>query len=292
MSWMTRAAVGALVVLGMAAAACARRSDEAPDAGPSNARRIVSLGPATTEALFAIGAGNDVVGRSAFCDWPPEAAKLPAVGGVEPDVEAILALHPDLLVGPSGQWSARFAGLLHDHGVATWFPEEIRTLDGVDAMLRELGARTGRAAQAAATVASLDARELAVARAVAGAPRPRVLLVAGLGPTVVAGPQSFAGDMIERAGGQNVVAQGGAWPVLGFEDVVEADPDVVVDGAVAESGGVSRIAPGAPGWSGVRAVREGHVVPLTDERVLRPGPRVGEGLAVLARALHPDVSIP
>jgi iron complex transport system substrate-binding protein len=252
----------------------------------------VSLGPATTEGLFAVGAGDRVVARSRYCDWPPEARRLPAVGGLEPDVEAILQLGPDLVVGPSGQWSARFAETMHAHGIATWFPDEIQSLVGVDALLLGLGERTGHAAEARALDATLDAREAAITKASANGPHPRVLFVAGLGPIVVAGPRDFANDLLRRAGAVNVVTEGGSWPTLGFESVVELDPDVIVDASVAESGGTTRITRDAQGWSGVRAVKEGRVVPMADERVLRPGPRIAEGLAVLARALHPEAAIP
>jgi iron complex transport system substrate-binding protein len=256
------------------------------------AHRVVSLGPATTETLFAIGAGDRVVARSRYCDWPPEAAKLPAVGGIQPDVEAILQLGPDLVVGPSGQWSTPLAETMRAHGIATWFPPEIQTLEGVDALIVGLGEHTGHADDARRVTAGIDARAAAIAHALADAKRPRVLFVVGLAPVVVAGPKSFADEVIRRAAATNAVTDGGAWPALGFERVVELDPDVVVDASVAESGGETRITPRADGWSGVRAVREGHVVPLADERVLRPGPRIAEGLAVLAYALHPEVPLP
>jgi iron complex transport system substrate-binding protein len=272
----------------LAIGAC-RRS---PEASLPQAHRVVSLGPATTEALFAIGAGDRLVARSRFCDWPPEAARLPAVGGIEPDIEAILELGPDLVVGPSGQWSSRLTATMQAHGIATWFPDEIQTLTGVDALLLGLGEHTGHAREAQALTRDLDAREAAIARAASSVPPTRVLLVAGLSPVVVAGPRSFADDLVRHAGAANAVTEGGAWPTLGFERVVELDPDVILDASVAESGGASRITPQTPGWSSVRAVREGHVVALGDERVLRPGPRIAEGLAVLARALHPGAAIP
>jgi iron complex transport system substrate-binding protein len=272
----------------LAIGAC-RRS---PEASLPQAHRVVSLGPATTEALFAIGAGDRLVARSRFCDWPPEAARLPAVGGIEPDIEAILELGPDLVVGPSGQWSSRLTATMQAHGIATWFPDEIQTLTGVDALLLGLGEHTGHAREAQALTRDLDARENAIAGAAATAPPTRVLLVAGLSPVVVAGPRSFADDLVRHAGAANAVTEGGAWPTLGFERVVELDPDVILDASVAESGGATRITPQTPGWSSVRAVREGHVVALGDERVLRPGPRIAEGLALLARALHPGAAIP
>ena len=104
---MARAAALVVVVIGLAVA-CSRGTSGATTV----ASRVLSLGPATTEALFAIGAGSRTVGRSRYCDYPPEATKLPAVGGIEPDLEAILQLHPDLVVGPSGVWSTRFAKTL------------------------------------------------------------------------------------------------------------------------------------------------------------------------------------
>ncbi len=286
---MTRASAWLAVLAVGAGVGCSRSHEGAPT---GEAHRIVSLGPSTTEALFAMGAGDRVVARSRYCDWPPEATKLPAVGGLEPDIEAILQLGPDLVVGPSGQWSSRFSDTMHAHGIATWFPDEIESLVGVDALLEGLGQRTGHAAEARVLDAQLDAREASIEKATASGPHPRVLLVAGLGPIVVAGPHAFADDLLRHAGAVNVVAEGGSWPVLGFERVVALDPDVILDVSVAESGGQTHITRDAQGWSGVRAVREGRVVPIGDERVLRPGPRIAEGLAVLARALHPDAAIP
>jgi len=279
-----RAWVAVAIALVAVVPGCSRDKAHAP----AVATRVVSLGPATTEALFAVGAGGSVVGRSQYCDWPPEAAKLPAVGGIEPDIEAILELRPDLVVGPSGGWSAKLTQTLDAHGIASWFPGEVRTLLEVDGLVSTIGARTGHADGAARVVANIDARERAVDRAVEHAPRPRTLLVVGIMPVVAAGPGSFADDMLERAGAANVVSDGGPWPVVGFERLAEIDPDVIVDASVAESGGVTRITTQASGWSSLRAVKSGHVVAVADERVLRPGPRVAEGLAVLAHALHPE----
>src|SRR5262249_46420541 len=105
--------------LGLALAACSRAGGAGPGVG-GDARRIVSISPATTEALFAIGAGDRVVGRSRFCDWPAEASKLPIVGGfVDADMESILQLQPDLVVGAPGPSAQRLAARLGSHGVAT-----------------------------------------------------------------------------------------------------------------------------------------------------------------------------
>ena len=88
------------------------------------------------------------------------------------------------------------------------------------------------------------------------------------------------------------MTEGGGYPTIGVERVMTLDPDVVVNAAIAEAHGKERISSETPGWGKVRAVTSGRVAPVTDESVLRPGPRIGDGLATLARALHPDVAIP
>jgi len=242
--------------------------------------------------MFAIGAAPQLVGRSRYCDYPPQALALPQVGGyVDPNLEAILALKPDLVVGARGPTGEAIRGQLLAHGADAFFPET-ETLAQIDAMIRELGTRTGHTDEAARTVAAIDAREDAVTRAAGSFPKVRVVLVFGLEPIVVAGPHSFPDEMLARAGGANVVTEGTTYPVLGIERVIALDPDLVLNAAVAEAHGAQRITREAPGWSEVRAVKEGHVVALTDEAVLRPGPRVAEGLATIARAIHPSLTLP
>ena len=298
---MTRrqlAAALALAALTAFTQACSRASGAAGAASTDStaaipeAHRVVSVSPATTEALFAVGAGDRVVGRSRFCDWPPEVTRLPAVGGVvDADFEAIVGLAPDLVVGSPGPASTRLAAKLTAFKVATWFPE-VETLAAVDAMIVATGERTGHAADARRVTATVDARLAEVERAVAGEPAPRVLLVVDLVPVVATGPKDFLDELLRRAGGANVLTVGASWQTLDFEQVVGLDPDVILDASSMSASGPTRITSSAHGWSDVRAVREGHVMALTDERVLRPGPRIAEGLAILARALHPRAAVP
>jgi iron complex transport system substrate-binding protein len=280
-------APAALALLG----GCSR--GHAPRAASGEAHRIVSVSPATTEALFAVGAGDRVVGRSRFCDWPPEATKLPTVGGViDADFEAILQLEPDLVIGSPGPSSTRLAEKLAPFGVATWFPG-IDSLAAIDAMIAGVGERTGHAAEARQVEATFDERTAAVERSVASEPAPRVLMVLDVDPVVATGPKDFIDEMLRRAGAANVLATGGPWQTLDFEQIAALDPDVILDASPMTGGsGASRIRPEAPGWTHVRAAREGHVVPVDDPRVLRPGPRAADGLATLARALHPRAAVP
>jgi len=285
-----RRLLGRLSLVGLALLAACHAP---PRADPSAvARRVVSLSPSTTEALAAIGARAALVGRSRYCDSPPDVASLPEVGGyVDPNYEAILALAPDLVTGARGPSGPDLTTRLEARGVRTYFPVT-ESFDGIDAMLRGLGARTGHAREADAVVLGLHAEEAAVSGAVASLPPVRTLLLFGIAPIVAAGPGGFPDEMLRRAGGVNVVAEGGAYPTLGFERVLALDPDVIVDAAWGEAEEAGRISTASPGWRELRAVKAGRVVRLRDEEVLRPGPRIGAGLRLLAKALHPGLAIP
>jgi iron complex transport system substrate-binding protein len=277
-----------LVVAALAMiASCSR-----PKTAPTVAARVVSLSPSTTETMYAIGAGALLVGRSRYCDYPPEVAKLPEVGGyVDPSFEAILGLRPDLVTGARGPAGPGITEKLGAKGIATFFPPA-ESFAQIDLMILGLGGLTDHVEQAKDVVAKIDAHANAIAGAVAAQPKARVMLVFGLQPIVAAGPKSFADEMLARAGGENVIADGPSYPTLEMERVLALDPDVILNAAIAEAHGAEAITADAPGWKNVRAVKLGRVVALTDEAVLRPGPRVADGLAVIARALHPDAAIP
>src|SRR5882724_6092795 len=137
----TRRAIAlSLAIVGVLCAAplssCARKTSAISSGTP---KRIVSLSPNTTETLFAIGAGSRLVGRSRFCDYPPEIAALPSVGGyVDPSLEAILALAPDLVIGARGPTGSGLVQKLEALGIATFFPPT-ESMAEIDAMIERLG---------------------------------------------------------------------------------------------------------------------------------------------------------
>jgi iron complex transport system substrate-binding protein len=272
----------AVFLLAFATAGCRRSSGKAP----AVAHRVVSISASTTETLFAIGAGPQTVGRSRYCDYPKEALALPTVGGyTDPNLEAVLGLTPDLVVGARGPIGQSFVRALEDHGIATYFPQT-ESFAGILDMITGMGLRTGHDAEATRLVSAMRARKSAIENAVAPLARPRVLLMFASKPVSVAGPGSFTSEMIGLAGGSNVVTQGAAYPVLPLEAVIALDPDVIVQAEMGAAPDLDET------WSTVRAVREKMLVRVDDEAVLRPGPRVLDGVVTLARALHPGVVIP
>jgi iron complex transport system substrate-binding protein len=274
------------VLAGMAAFLAACRSR----AGGPRADRVVSLSPNTTEAVYAVGAGDQLVGRSRYCDYPPEAARLPVVGGfADPSIEAIVALRPTLAVGARGPAGPALGEALRAHGIETFFPET-ESIPQIAAMLSALGKRLHHEEGAATAVAAIEAHRAEVARVASGRPRVRVVMLFDVEPIVAAGPGSFGDALIREAGGENLVTGGGGYPVLDLERLLALDPDVLLDGVGDGQEALSRVAAlrDKPGWQRLRAMRENRVRPLTTAVVLRPGPRIGDGLVVVAHALHDE----
>jgi len=291
---MIRRRTALFALAALALAACGKREGASTEPAKDAPRRVVSLSPSTTEAVFALGAGASLVGRSRYCDHPPEAARLPVVGGyADPSIEAILALSPTLVVSARGPAGPALEQALRAHGAATYFPET-ESFAQIEEMLTELGRQLGAEAGAAGSVARLRAQRRAVEEAVRSRPRVRVALLFDTAPVVAAGPGSFPDELIRISGGENAVTRGGAYPSVPVEHLLALDPDLLIDGAAEAHEGApsaaSRLAAlrEAPGWRELRAMREGRVRLLASAAALRPGPRIGEGLIALALTIHGD----
>jgi ABC-type Fe3+-hydroxamate transport system substrate-binding protein len=235
------------------------------------ALRIVSLAPALTEDLFAIGAGSNVVGVDAFSDRPDAARKLPRVGGLrDVDAEAVVALHPDLVVGIP--YEANHLADLRRGGVRT-ATVRIDSLDDDLVALATLGRLTGREAAAQRVVASLRARLDATTRDASHTRR--LTAFVALGQLWTAGSGSYIDDLLTRANLANVAAVVHLpWVAFSAERLLLAQPDVVI---------VPASAPPLTGepWDRLDAVRAGRVLRVPDDDLLRAGPRVGDVLDAL-----------
>jgi iron complex transport system substrate-binding protein len=253
----------------------------------------VSLVPAVTEMLFAIGAGDDVVGVSSYDRYPPEALARPRVGAlVDPDFERILSLRPDLVVVYATQ--ADLIARLERARVAA-FPYELAGLSNVTATIRRLGDRLGRA-EGARAVAERIERDLAdIRRAVAGRPRPKTALIFGrdagtLRGIYASGGIGFMHDMLDAAGGADVFADVPRQSVQATAEMLLARaPDVIIEAYSSQGWPPDRISRERDVWRALPAlpaVRTGRIHVLADDRLSIPGPRVAEGVRLLASVLH------
>ena len=254
--------------------------------------RIVSLIPAVTEMLFAIGAGDRVVGVSNFDTYPKEATTRPRVGGLfDPNFEAILKLRPDLVVAYGSQEE-----LITRLGRASVpvFPYRHAGLSDITSTLRAVGQRVGHVDRANALAAQIERELQEVRKSVAGLPRPRTLMVfsreeASMRGLYVSGGVGFLHDMLEAAGGVNVMADVKREGLqLSLEQLLARAPDVVLEMRVTERWPADRQAREEAAWRTVSipAVRAGRVHFLPDEMLTIPGPRVAAAVRAIATALR------
>ncbi|HEY7284781.1 MAG TPA: helical backbone metal receptor [Vicinamibacterales bacterium] len=257
------------------------------------AQRIVSIIPATTEMLFAMGAGDRLVAVGTYDRFPPEVDRLPRVGALlDPDVERIITLRPDLVVLYGTQADLRTQ--LDRAGIA-YFPYVHRGLSDISETIRALGARVGMARQANGLAEHLEGELADVRKHVAGRPRPKTMLIFGREPGTLrninsSGGVGFLHDMLETAGGDDVFADVKQQAVITSTEMVLARaPDVIIElhYARVERAAASDLRP----WNAlasVPAVRNHRIYVLEGEEFVVPGPRVGMATERLSRTIHPD----
>ena len=247
-------------------------------------RRIVSLAPSSTEILYALGVGDRIVGVDQYSDWPLAAAKLPRVGSeLAPSVERIVALAPDVVFVSTSANARELPAQLERLG-ARVVVSHVVTLDDLWRDIATSGDAVGRHDAATALVAQLRARVAATHARVAVLPSPKVLVVVWADPLTVAGGHSFVDDVVRAAGGDNIAGDSTQpYPQYSVERMLARAPEVIVVGS--HEGGPS-LAP-LTAHASLPAVRNGRVHSVDGDLLFRPGPRLVDGIELLARLFHP-----
>jgi iron complex transport system substrate-binding protein len=260
-----------------------------PHSGP---QRIVSLSPAVTEILYALNAGDRLVGATRHCTYPREAQSLPKVGGFhEISVETVLSLEPDLVLAGDMHRSS-VVPFLRSRGLRVEIVDHA-TIDALYRTIREIGVLLDKTEAADVLNARIQNGVQEIERRVAGRPRRKVLWLLSE-DLWAAGEGSYIDDLIHRAGGINI-ARTGPWLQISSEAVLVEDPHVIflmVHGDISDNATPEHTQArltGLPGWRGLSAIRNDRVVPVADEDLMsRAGPRVAGALEFIARELHPD----
>ncbi len=286
---MLRALLVRIVSFGLVAAAGACTSPGAPTIKADKIpQRIVSLTPALTEILFAVGAGDRVVGVTQYCDFPKEAQTRPKVGGyVNPSVEAVLALKPDLVVVSPGPGN-RDAALAMQRAGLRLETFQAETLEDSLAAITNVARVAGSEKEGLELAARVRSRLDAVARRAAGSPRVRTLFSIQIDPIIAAGRDTLPSQILEIAGGTNVVTMT-RYPRMDVEAVVAAKPELILQARM-DLASTDKHAEDAfwKRWPSILAVARGRVVVLPDDLTLRPGPRVADAAEELATILEID----
>jgi iron complex transport system substrate-binding protein len=256
---------------------------------PQSVRRIVSLAPSLTETIYALGLQDRLVGDSDYCDFPPEARQKTKVGGaINPSLEAIAALHPDLVLVTKSLNRLETVNALADLGIPSYATDP-RSVDDIISSTQRLAELLG-APEVGAALARDMARRLAdTLQRVAPLPRRRVLFVVWTQPLISVGKDTFIADALQHAGAISIVDSSQNWPQLNLEEVVRQQPDFLVfaeshsETAPLNSDALSNL----PGWRILDAVRNRRYA-VTSDAVNRPAPRIVSAIADLARQFHPE----
>jgi iron complex transport system substrate-binding protein len=257
-------------------------------------QKIVSLTPATTEILFALGAGPRVVATTDFDDFPPEAVTLPHVASYTAvDVEKIVGLGTDLVIAGGNSFNPPEAiaklRSLHIPVIVVYAPD----LAGVLKDINMIGSAVGLSEASTRMTATMQAGFDAVSTATAGQTAPRTFyeLDTSTGPIYTVADGSFTEEMIKLAGGDPITTGSTTDFSIPLEKLIVADPELILLGDAAYGVTADQVK-GRSGWGVMTAVKTGSVRPVNDLIVTRPGPRLVEGLRELALAIHPDVVLP
>ena len=254
---------------------------------PERVDRVVSLAPNLTEIVFAVGAGDRLVGRTTYCDYPAEAKSVAEIGDtLQPSLERIISLKPQLVLISTASQLEIFMRQLQSQNIAVFITDP-HDLEGVFRSIDRVGLILDHEEQAKLLVQKLRERANRVEEAVKQKPPVRVFYQLSAEPLYTAGHDAFVTDLIRRAGAVSVTADvPGAWPKYSNESALAAKPEAIIlpTGGSMGTGNltVTEALRRSP------AVLEGRVYKINDDHLVRPGPRAVDGLEAMARALHPD----
>jgi iron complex transport system substrate-binding protein len=254
---------------------------------PAKIERVVSLAPSLTENVFAVGAGEKLVGVTSYCDYPAEAQKIPKIGDtINPNLETIIAQKPQLVLVTTASQIESFTARMEDRGIAV-FVTNPKSLEDVLRNLRQIGELLGTAEKSEQLVRNLEQRVSDIENRVKNEKSVRVFVQISPEPFTI-GRDSFVTDLIARAGGESVtknVAE--SYPRISKETALASQPEaIILSSGDAMSEGNSRP---AEIFKESPAVKNGKVFKINGDLIARPGARLVNGLEEIARALHPQV---
>jgi len=255
---------------------------------PLKVNRIVSLAPNLTEIVFALKEENHLAGDTDFCDYPPEAARKPRVGGpVNPNLEEIVKLRPDLILATSIN-RRETVDALNRLGLPVYITDP-HSVDEMIASVERIGNVLGVEKSAATLVENLRARLAELDRRLAHAAPRRALFVVWTTPLISIGRGTFIADALRHAGARSVVETDSEWPRINLEEIVRLQPEFLVF-ASAHAGDTHQdidALRSRPGWRDLDAMRQEKIVIVSDA-IIRPVPRIVDAIEQLARSLHPE----
>lgn len=247
--------------------------------------KVISLGPNITETIFAIGAGNKLIGRTDFCDYPEEAKMVQAVGSLTaPNIEKIAELKPDLIIA-STHFKPELEKKLKELGLKVIYLYSAESFDGVYKTIADMGSILNAQQGADKVIEDMKTKVLMVQDKVKGLNKPSLYYVVAFGKSqYTAGKDTFIGKIIEMAGAKNAADDVTGWN-YSLEKLVEKNPDILVCSKYFDS---KKGIEGANVYKDLKAVKEGKLYEIDNNMLDRQGPRLADGLYELAKIVHPE----
>ncbi len=257
---------------------------------PLSAKRIISLAPSITEIIFALGLRQEIIGVTNFCDYPEEVTTKPRIGGfVNPDVEKIVSLKPDLVIAiaDGNRWDT--IERLSDLGFPVYTVDP-KGFDGVIQTIRNIGEIIGKGEEARALVRRMMEKKEKVVTLTRSLSRPAVFFQVGDAPVITVGKGTLANDLIHLAGGRSISENEPlSYPPYGIETILSKAPEIIIFSSMDNRKNYSDLIRRWQTWKSIPAVKSNSIYVIDSNLVDRPAPRVVKGLEALARMIHPEV---
>jgi iron complex transport system substrate-binding protein len=252
-------------------------------------QRIVSVAPSVTEILFALGLGDRVAGVSVYCQFPPEALKKEKIGGyINPSLEKIVALKPDLVIGIAEGDLKSFVDKLAGLKIPVYIANP-QNVSEVMTSIQKIGEVTFSSPPARKIASGMKERIQEIQSRVRGRPQFRVLHILNFDPLISAGKGTFVDDLIRLAGGRNLAEKAqGRYPRFSMEEVLAQDPEVILLASMRSQDPMTEQRQWWERWKTVSAVKRNRIYVLDSDLIHRPSPRIVDGLEQVARAVHPE----
>jgi len=250
-------------------------------------KRVITIAPNITEVIYALGKGSSVVGRSNYDDYPTAALKVPSVGDLlEPSIEKIVELKPDLVI-TSTFFNKDVVKKLENLNIKVIVLSDEKNFTGVYNTISKLGQVVNASEKAQSITSDMKKKVSYITNKVASAKKPTVYYVAGFGKSgdFTAGKDTFIGNMIEMAGGENAADDVIGWK-YSLEKLVEKNPDVLICSKLYDS---KKSIEATNGYKDLKAVKSGKLLEVDENIIVRQGPRLADGLEAVAKLVHPEL---
>jgi iron complex transport system substrate-binding protein len=260
---------------------------------PDSPKRIISMAPNLTEILFALGLREEIIAVTDFCDYPEAAKTKQRIGGfINPSIEKIVSLKPDLILGIRDGNRMDTVHRLNDLGFPVYVVDPMG-FDGVVRTIVNIGEIVRKREQSTDMIRRIAKRKETVVRLTQSLPKPRVFFQLGFSPIVTVGKGSLGDDLIRLAGGKSISEnESGSYPGYGVETILSKAPEVIILSSMDSKRDYLNLMKMWQSWREIPAVKKNAIYVIDSNLVDRPTPRVVEGLETMARMIHPEISFP